>query len=197
MRTIERATEAEMIATFLKAEINSPRFGQLILHLLQKDNVDRKVIDTPNIHDQAEKVYRNTLLGECRGYRRDKGIFKNFPDDVRWYRVLLDRSDLEKVKYINYDYWTDLSGGSRLALDTANRVKAGMVEKETAQWFLSAVESVKRGVCFPELILVSNSKDKDLVMLEGHLRLTAYLLASDYLPGELPAIVGYSERMHK
>ena len=186
-----------MVATFLRAEINSPRFGQLILHLLQKDNVDRKVIDTPNVHDKAENVYRDTLLGECRGYRRNEGIFKNFPDDVRWYRVLLDRFDLEKVKYINYNYWTDLSGGSRLALDTANRVEAGMVEKETAEWFLSAVDAVKRGACFPELILVSNSREKDLVVLEGHLRLTAYLLASDCLPRELPAIVGYSKRMDK
>jgi hypothetical protein len=34
-----------------------------------------------------------------------------------------------------------------------------------------------------------------LILLEGHLRATAYLMSLDYLPAEMSAIVGYSEQV--
>jgi hypothetical protein len=197
MRIIERVTEAEMIATFLRAEIRSSRFGKDILRILKRDRARRKVIDHPNVEDADENEYRAALLGEFRGYGRNEEIFTDFPNDVEWFRALLDRSDLLKIRYMNYSYWIDLSGGSRLVVDAAKRVEAGEIEKATADWIRASADAVKGGASFPKLILVSRNRQSDLIILEGHLRATAYLFSLDYLPAEVPVIVGYSEKIEK
>lgn len=44
----------------------------------------------------------------------------------------------------------------------------------------------------PELILVGAQEGGPLVLLEGHVRLTAYFLAPECIPPLLPVIVGYA-----
>lgn len=193
MQTIERIAEAEVVAVFLRAEIASRRFGESILRILARNGVDRKIVVEPNTNDATENECRAALLGEFRGYRRNEEIFQDFPADVRWHRVLLDKQDLLKIKYMNYSYWNDLSNGSRLAADAAKRIRAGEIER--ADGFCAAAEAVKNGAVFDETILVAEDEQSDLIVLEGHLRMTAYLTSFDYLPPELPAIVGYSEKI--
>jgi hypothetical protein len=56
-----------------------------------------------------------------------------------------------------------------------------------SDWVLGMAEAVADGARFPPLILV-NSKpgsDGDLVVLEGDVRLTAFMLCPDRLPTEL------------
>lgn len=195
MRTIEKITEEEMVALFLQTEINSSRFSTSILHILKRDNVDRKVIDYPNLYDTAENAYRAALLGEFRGYKKNKEIFVDFPDDIQWERVLLNRQDLEQIKYINWDYWLEISDNTRLASEAAKKIGLGMIDEDEARGYWSVSDGLRKGLNLPELILVSKSKEDSLVLLEGHVRLTAYLLKPEYLPPELSAIAGYSDRM--
>ena len=54
---------------------------------------------------------------------------------------------------------------------------------------------VARGARFPPLILVTTGPSGDLVVLEGHARLTAYMLCPDRLPPELEVLVGSSPGM--
>jgi hypothetical protein len=56
-------------------------------------------------------------------------------------------------------------------------------------------EAVAAGARFPPLILVTTEPDGDLVVLEGHARLTALLLCPDRLPPELEVLVGASPAM--
>jgi hypothetical protein len=195
MRTIEKITEEEMVAVFLQTEINSSRFSASILRILERDNVDRKIIDCPDINDKAENDYRAALMGEFRGYKRNKEIFVDFPDDIQWERIVLNRQDLEKIKYINWDYWLEISDNTRLATEAARKIRLGMIDGEEAKGFWSVSDALRKGLKLPELILVSKSKEDNLVLLEGHVRLTGYLLKPEYLPPELSAIVGCSERM--
>ncbi len=195
MRTIERITEEEMVAIFLQTEINSFRFRASIFGILERDSVDRQVIDRPNLNDKGENVYRSALLGEFRGYKRNKEVFVDFPDDIQWERVFLNRQDLEQVKYIDWDYWLEISDNTRLASEAAKKIRRGMIDEEEARGYCSVSNALREGVKLPELILVSKSKEDNLVLLEGHLRLTGYLLMPEYLPPELSAIVGRSERM--
>ncbi len=198
MRIIKKISEAEMVALFLKAEINSPRFRDDILDILQTMRLDRTIIDNPDINHASENISRRGVLSEFRGYKRNKGVFKDLPDDVEWYQVALRPSDLEKVKYIDYPYWVEIAGGTRSPIDAARRVKAKAVDKGIANWICEVAAAVEKGEGYPEIILVSNSWDeKDLVVLEGHLRITCYLLKQEYLSKEVTAILGYSKRMKK
>jgi len=198
MKIINNITEDEMISIFLKGEIQSFRFGEKILKQLEKDEKDRSVIDKPDILSKEENEYRKRMFGNYRRYGLNKDLFENFPNDIEWKRVILDKQDLLKIKYINYDYWVELSGGSRLVADGAKNVVAGIeIFKQPNNNFWEAAKKIEQGSSFLEPILVAINISSDLVVLEGHLRLTAYFMKPEYIPKEFSAIVGISENIVK
>ena len=193
MRLLEAITENEMVAVFLKTEINSVRYSADILALLRRDEMSRRIIDMPDIRNQEENAYRIRLLGDFRGYKQGRDLFLSFPDDVSWYRAMLSREELDRVRYIDYSYWNELSGGSRLPADAATNIRAGkVVFGQSTQGFLNLARELQQGAKFPELILTGVSPTSDLVALEGHVRLTTYFLAPHCIPDELQVIVGFS-----
>ena len=182
-----------MVATFLRAELASPRFEPIILAILARDGRGRSVIEQPDLANPADNQYRAQVLSEHRGYGRDEDVFTAVPAEVRWYRAQATRANLEQVRYIDYDYWTELSGGSRLAVGAAERVRRGIEAFRVgngAYWYLA--EALKDGASFPELIMVGADENAPHVLLEGHVRLTAYFLVPDCIPPLLPVIVGYA-----
>ena len=193
MRHIEALSEHEMVAAFLKAEIASERFGSDILALLRRDGQNRSIIDEPDIRNERENAYRTKLLGDFRGYRQDRELFRAFPEDVCWHRYSLSGVELARVKYIDYSYWNELSGGSRLAVDASRNIRDGaVVFGQSTKGFLDVARALEGGAKFPELILVGTAPEAELVVLEGHVRLTAYLLVPWCIPDELTAIIGFS-----
>jgi hypothetical protein len=185
--------EEEMVTTFLQTELASSRFEPTILAILERNSRDRSVIDQPDLANPGHNQYRAQILGEYRGYGRDQDVFRYVPPDVRWYRAQATKADLAQVRYINYDYWTELSGGSRLAVDAAQRIRQGIEVFGVGNggfWYMA--DALKAGESFPELILVGEQEGGPLVLLEGHVRLTAYFLAPECIPPLLPVIVGYA-----
>lgn len=198
MRHLHAITEDEMVAVFLQTEVASSRFASSLLALLERDGQDRQLLDHPDIANAAENTYRRRVLGEHRGYRRNADVFTGFPEDVRWYRALATPADLARVRYINYDYWIELSGGSRLATDAAARIHRGIEVFGVGNggfWYMA--DALKAGATFPELILVGPDERSPLVLLEGHVRLTAYFLRPEYIPDAQPVLVGYAKNMDK
>jgi hypothetical protein len=192
MRQIESTTEHEMVALFLRTEIQSERFRDEILALLARDGKDTDIVLKPDCADAEENAYRIQLLGDFRGYRQQRELFETFPDVVEWYRVTISKEELARVRYIDYSYWNELSAGSRLPEDAAKTIRAGIeVFGVPNDGVLRTAQAVRDGVRFPELILIGTSPDS-LIVLEGHVRLTAYLLAWDYAPDELPVLMGIS-----
>ena len=48
-------------------------------------------------------------------------------------------AELAEVRYVQYDYWDELSGGSRLTVDAAARIRAGVARSgcpttESLKW---------------------------------------------------------------
>ncbi len=54
MRRLRRATLDDVVAAWLQAEIGSPRFG----HHLRIADVDRRIIERPDLNDPAENSLR-------------------------------------------------------------------------------------------------------------------------------------------
>jgi hypothetical protein len=198
MRHLQLITEHEMVAYWLKTEICSVRFEQEILNLLEREGRDRRIVEEPNLHDPEENAVRARLLGEFRGYKRHQEVFMYVPDDMAWHRYALQREELARVRYINDDYWVVLSGGTRLAVDAARNIRAGIeVFGQSTRWALEMAREVERGAVFPELILVGTDEVSPLTVLEGHARLTAYCLALEHVPEPLTAIVGFGEGVER
>lgn len=172
-------SEDEMIAVFLRGEIDSDRWGPKLRELLARDGRTEA--------DDSE--YRRQLLDEHRAYVRREGLFHGFPEHVDWYRAVLDRDEVLDVLYINWDWWLTLSGGTRSPRDAARRIRAGEV---------AGVDVAAAGFesdAPPELIVVTTPDRSRLVVLEGHGRLTAYALFPERIPAELEILLGVSAEM--
>ena len=59
------------------------------------------------------------------------------------------------------------------------------------------VASISAGRMPPEIIVVSRPGGSDLVVLEGHVRLTALVMAAAVLPPQIRVLLGTSPRMDK
>ena len=185
-----------MVALFLRTELPAARFRDTLRALLQSYELPESIITDPDLGDDAENQTRLRLLTEHREYGTRTGLFEGFPDDVSWQWMAVTPAELATVRYIDYDYWVELSGDTRLAVDAVPRIRAGVAPFGVpSDWALGMAREVARGARFPPLILVTTGPGDDLVVLEGHARLTAYMLARDQLPPELEVLVGSSPAM--
>ena len=196
MRWLRPSSEAEMVALFLRTELPAARFRDTLRALLQSHGLPESVITTPDLGDDAENQARLRLLTEHREYGTRTGLFEGFPDDVSWQWMAITPAELATVRYIDYDYWVELSGGTRLAVDAAPRIRAGVAPFGVpSDWALGMAHAVADGARFPPLILVTTGPAGGVVVLEGHARLTAFMLARDRLPPELEVLVGSAPAM--
>ncbi len=194
MQLLRAITEDEMIAVFLQTEIHSVRYGPQLTVLLERDGQDRHLLERPDLSDPEENAYRRQLLGDFRGYDRQVELFERFPEDVVWYRAILSGDELMQVRYIDYSYWNELSGGTSLPLDAAQTIRSGItIFDQSNDHFLRMAEDLWQGALFPPLILTALSESSSpRVVLEGHNRLTAYALAQESIPAEIEVLIGFS-----
>jgi hypothetical protein len=194
MRRLRPSSEAEMIALFLRTEFPAARFREKLHELLAQADLPERLITAPNLDDLAENQAREQLLTQHREYGTRKGLFDGFPHDVCWEWIAITPAELATVRYVDYDYWVELSGGTRLATDAASCIRAGAAPfGVSSDWALGMAQAVADGAQFPPLILVTTGLPGGLVVLEGHARLTAYMLCPDKLPPELEVLVGTAE----
>jgi hypothetical protein len=185
-----------MVALFLQTELGSLRHRGRIRELLDGEGLSERLITSADLTSPGESAVRRHLLNAYRGYEARVGLFDGFPHDVRWDWVNLQPGDVLQVKYINYDYWTELSGGSRRAADAPGLIRAGVAPcGVSSEWAIGFGEALAAGASFPPLIVVTSGSSGDLVVLEGHARLTAYAMRPEVLPPELQVLLGSSPGM--
>jgi len=188
-------SEAEVISIFLHGELKSKRFSKDIENTVKKLNTTLSIIQNPNITNSEENKLRLDILNETRGYTSRKELFEGFPKDIEWYRTKVSKEFLlNDIMYINYDYWIELTSGSRFPKDATEKIKKDeKVFNVPYDNILQASEYFKKNKSFDEVILVSDSKK--FVVLEGHLRLTVYALNVEILPARISVIIGFSDNM--
>lgn len=196
MRILGESSEDEMIACFLQGELTSHRFGPGLHAALNAADLPTRLVTDADLGNEDENRARRELLAVTRGYGQGRDVFdESFPasSSVRWVRAELEPAELARVRYIDYSYWNELSGGSRLPADAAQRIRAGVsVFGVSNQRFLDAADAVARGERFGPLILAGQRLD-DLVCVEGHLRLTGYALAG--FPVTVECLIGTAPTM--
>lgn len=185
-----------MIALFLETELASIRHGSRLRELLEMQALRERIVVAPDLTDPTENAQRRQLLDTHRGYDARVGLFAGFPGDVRWEWVALTPSELQRVKYIDNDYWVELSGGSRLPANVPAQIRAGTAPfGNSSEWAIGFGEIFAAGARFPPLIVVTCGPGSDLVVVEGNARLTAYAMRPDALPAELEILLGTSSDM--
>lgn len=190
LQWLRPSSEAEMVALFLRTELPSDRWRNELQALLERAGLPERVVTNPDLNDDDENQTR-LLLTQHRGYETRTELFEGFPFNVRWSWMTITPAELARVRFIDYDYWVELSGGTRLAVDAAARIRAGVAPFGVPnEGVLGMAQAVADGTRFPPLILLTTGTGGDLVVLEGHVRLTAFMLARDRLPPELEVLLG-------
>lgn len=182
-----------MVSVFLLSEIHSTRFRHDLLQIVRRCEAPESVILHPDLRDKEENELRKTILREYRGYGQSSELFENFPARVLWEKVTLDINDLYRIKLLNGPYWKNLSDQTRLGNVAVMNIKA----KKTNERIVDAARVLAKGGTFPPLIVVSTHVGGDIVVLEGTLRLIAYLMEPTKVPKEVEAIIGYSPDFNK
>ncbi|MEX1652713.1 hypothetical protein ABZ960_05960 [Streptomyces pseudovenezuelae] len=193
MQVLGISSEDEMVACFLSGELSSRRFGRNLRSELAAAGHSEQLLTRPDIADIGANRARRALLAATRGYGEDRDLFENFPPHAAWTRALVSPGEAAGVRYVDYSYWIELSGGSRRPVDAAARIKAGLRAFDVPnEPFIDASHALARGEKFPPLILVGE-RQEDLVCLEGHLRMTAYALAG--FPTDIECLIGTAPTM--
>ena len=189
MKNLRNSSEAEMILAFLSTELVSDRFSEQLKMAMNTLSIDEQLLLSADLKNEDENALRKDLLGEFRGYGRNKELFENFPSQIEWSMCSFSEEDLAKIRYIDYSYWNELSAGTRSPLTAAKQVRKGItIYGQSTDGFLQAAKYIENGGRFQNMIFLT-ADFNSFVIVEGHLRMTAYALMSNYFDN-IHCIVG-------
>lgn len=187
-----------MVAVFLTAEASSGRYGPQVFGILDGLGQPHGIVTDPDTRDEAANAIRRRILAGYRGYPAD-GVFTGMPADVTWHYAALTAAELSTVCYLDYSYWTDFSGGSRLAADGARRL-GPWHDQPPDSMYRQIAENLRDGQLPPLIIVIGEpgpESPANLVVVEGHKRLTGLLVCPQWLPAELEVMLGLTASHHK
>jgi len=194
-------SESEVVLTFVRAEIEAPRYRNWYLNALRDiQGSHTKLIDDADLSNDSDNAARAYLLGAVRGYRRNAMLFKGFPDKVSWRRCEVEVTELGEFLYANFATLLELSGASRRVSEGA---KKALIVPQTfsaaCQDMVSGISPIIRrievGHQFEDCIAVRDGRFNTVVLVDGHTRATAYVAAQK--PKRTRVLVGTSAVMHE
>ncbi len=145
--------------------------------------MNANLIEKADLSNLEENMKRKEILCIYRGYGSNTDLFGNFPNISRWIFAECSSEDINKIHYINYSYWNELSKYTSSPLGTAETIREGIeIYGVSNSNSISGVKYLEQGGTFPPIILLA-SDDEEYIILEGHSRMTVYGLAPDYFIG--------------
>jgi hypothetical protein len=149
------------------------------------------LVDNADLSDPKANAKRAQIL---KWWTDPKHVFDGMPANVAWRRVRLQPDEIGGLKYCHHQTWLALSGASRLVADGAANIDTVVAPANVNTHVARVVGRVRQGEKFPELILVQ-ALDGGLILLEGHTRATAYVVAPVREPIE--ALLGASPHISR
>jgi hypothetical protein len=194
---LERASQDAVVAAWLAAEIDSSRFSPQLNAILARHGQEVRVLREPDIGSVSENAYRRKVLGECRGFGRPSGAGEAWlagrdVDDLDWWRVQLRQAyPLLQIQFTDGGFWTEESDGTRLP---AAHVRRLLDDVDRPEYDLPNLvrDAVQAGNSLAPMILIDAGPGSRVVVLEGHVRLVAYVMAVRAAPLMVDAFLGRS-----
>ena len=195
MHGFRPVTESEVVLAFLRGEVDSERFGNDVRRALV-DAGGLELVRNPDLHSEEENRARERALSAARGWRNAE-LFESFPESVDWYYGVLQADVLSRVRFIDYSYWNELSGGSRRPGDVLATLQAGKLPrwltKLGTSWCFEFAAQLATAEVVDDLIVMGTPDLGELVLLEGHSRLTAIFVGGLQQRLDVRAYLGLSE----
>ncbi|HVX42469.1 MAG TPA: hypothetical protein VHC49_01210 [Mycobacteriales bacterium] len=196
MKLLSRVSQDAAVSAWLRAEIDSSRFAASISSSLARHGIPRSMITDPDLESSLQNACRLNILAGYRGFGRPaidgaEWLAGRNVGELDWWRVELSRSELAGVRFTDGGFWTEESEGTRLP---GVHVRRLLADKERPEDDLPNLvhAAVLAGIELPPMIVIDAGPGTRLVVLEGHVRLIAYVMAGSAAPDRVIAILGRS-----
>ena len=185
---IRRASEDEVIAEFLKSDLNGSK-------LQEYRGIPRRVITEPNLEDAQENAMRRALM-----LIRHLALWKEVPAGTEWHEVKVNEPALDRVSVFPRAQWRKLAQCDFTVTAITESINENRRELDAG--FVAKVLAIRErvlteGARFGAVILLGLNENGRVTVLDGNHRLVAALLSS---PSGLPRLrfmCGLSPRMAK
>ena len=191
MKILRPLTDAEVVSTFIRAELNSQRFRTKLLNVAKALGVSEvELLDSNTADDQLNENRRDVLV------HARPGIMKTLPDDVVWHEVLLSAEEWLRIQYINDEPWAVFSDNTRLV--SLGATKALQEPDRTIhQRMIEIHKKMQHGERIEKIILLADPGLTKIVVVEGHVRATSYVALGIHGAAEIPVVLGTSQHPEK
>lgn len=187
MKRICPASEAEVIAEFLKCEYYQKEYQS-----------DRRryeaVVMSPDLGSDRENALRKALL-----FRRHRVTWNELPPDVSWFRIQLEPDDMERIRVFPRGHWPKLTTDSSFSIgDVAHNIRHrrfGIDNEDDVIIIHSIARRLRRQWDGSSVLLIGVDDEQPLTILEGNHRIIAAALNSLESICIFRAYVGFSPAM--
>lgn len=189
MKVLRRATEPEVIASFLQAEFYQSEFD--------RDRVQfEQIVLHPDYTNRVENTIRKALLFRRRGH-----MWRELPNDIEWFEVQIEPLDLSRIRVFPRAHWRRFSN-STFQLDAVvdhirKHPERGRTDPVIAKIQLLRYRLERERLQTP-VLLIGVDEYRPLTILEGNHRIAAaYLLDPDRVHEMYRVLCGFSPHMDR
>ncbi len=161
-------TEKQVIAEFLRSEFHHPEFEEYRQEF-------EYLVTQPDLESDRENALRRALLFLRRG-----AMWRELPDDTRWFKVELSRNDLERIRFFPRAQWRRVAEGSFYLTDMVDCLRVEWQKSPEHEFFRKLhrmTTSVQEGSVSPTVLLIGVDAQSPLTILDGNHRMAAAMLA--------------------
>jgi O-antigen/teichoic acid export membrane protein len=168
LSVVRSLNEQEVIAEFLRSEFHHPEFAeyrQEFGHLVRN----------PDLRSHRENALRRALLFLRRG-----AMWRELPEDTRWFQVELRQSDLNRIRFFPRAQWRRVAAGSFYMTDMIECLRLKWEEAPDDEFFCKLdriTNSVQDSLVNPTVLLIGVNDRSPLTILDGNHRMAAAMLA--------------------
>jgi len=186
IRLVQRVSENEVIAEFLKSDFGSTAFREYRERL-------RGVVSNPNLDNEGENAMRRALL-----FVRHGSLWKEIPSGTKWFEVEVLEADLGQIRVFPRAQWRKLARGNFSITEVAERMRTRRHLVDAP--FLRKIASIgdqlqQEEPGFNAVILIGLNEREPLTVLDGNHRLAAAMLTTPCSVNRLRFLCGLSPRM--
>lgn len=185
---VRKVSEDEVIAEFLRSDFSNAGFRECPVAW-------REIIMRPDLADAKENMKRRAIH-----LLRHLTLWNEIPHDTEWYEVRVNESALEQVRVFPRAQWRKLARGNFAITRIIEDLRARR-HKLNAR-FISKISAIEQQLRdgnheFGAVILLGQTKEKPVTVLDGNHRLAATLLTSGGQLTGLRFMCGLSPRMDR
>ena len=174
LRVLRSLNEYEVIASFLKSEFHHPEFRQY--------QEFRRLVSRPDLTNNRENTLRRALLFLRRG-----AMWRELPEDTRWFQVSITAEDLARIRFFPRAQWRRAAEGSFYLTDMVESLRAKCQASSDDEFFRKLARmtnSVQESLVNPTVLLIGVDRNSPLTILDGNHRIAAAMLAQPPAPLE-------------